>query len=104
MSGHATERQSKVLRGIPRDESLFAKCAKRDRARVRLASRPAAFRRMAQNGGANRAAEMVLAFAPVDAGAAQWAPPALEGLERETALDQEVTPLLSQMDERAAPA
>src|SRR5438093_238834 len=91
----------RVIRGVPRDESLFAKCAKRDGARVRLASRPAAFRRMAQNGGPNRAAEMVLAFAPVDAGAAEWAPPALE---RETALGQELTPLPSHIDERAAPA
>jgi len=51
-----------------------------------------------------RAAKMVLAFAPVDAAATEGALPAVERLELDTTLCQDVTPLHSQMDKFAAPA
>jgi hypothetical protein len=47
---------------------------------------------------------MMLAFAPVDAAATERALPAVERLELDTTLRQDVTPLHSQMDKLAAPA
>jgi len=89
---------------IPGDESFLEEGAKRDPPRVRLSNCPATFDRVGQNCRPKCAAEMMSPFAPIDAGATQWAFLELERVEVDPTLGQEMPPLPRQMNQRAPPA
>src|SRR5215831_16634188 len=89
---------------IPGDESPLAERAKRYPPRVGPANRPPALHRIRQNRRPQRAAEMVLPFAPIDTGATKRALLEFERVDVDPTLSQEMSPLLRQMNQRATPA